>query len=201
MDREAFFHTIRHRTAEEIEQIQIAYWLAKGAHQTQARDDGERYFDHPRRVAMNLVEYGYQETPTVIAGLLHDIVEDTYTPLQVIVNLFAPETWEWVRTLSRTIPTFDPISGQIIARAKKDTEDYYRAIKEADRRLRVVKLADRLDNLITCAPFSPQRKRRYVAETRTHVLPIARITCPRYTAAIEEQVRMIEAEFRVASPA
>jgi (p)ppGpp synthase/HD superfamily hydrolase len=193
MNRDEFFHIIQqHRNAEEIEQIQHAYWLAKRGHEKQFRDDGERYFNHPRRVALSLIEFGYGETPNVKAGLVHDILEDTCTPLKIIVNLLGPETWRWTQLLSRSVPTFDPVSGQIIARAKKDHDDYYHAIREAELGVRVIKLADRLDNLTTIAPFEPERKRRYLDETYRFVLPLAQMTCPRYTEAIQAQTHVIE---------
>jgi GTP diphosphokinase / guanosine-3',5'-bis(diphosphate) 3'-diphosphatase len=193
VNREEFFHIVQQdRSAKDMEQIQHAYWLAERGHDKQVRDDGERFFNHPRRVAVSLIQFGYTDTPTIKGGLLHDVVEDTNTPFKVIVNLLGQETWEWAQILSRTIPAFDPISGQIIARAKKNIEEYFREIREAAFGVRVIKLADRLDNMTTIAPFDPERKRRYLDETDTYVLPLARMTCPRYLEAIQAQTRIVE---------
>ena len=193
MNREEFFHLVQqNRSAKDIEEIRHAYWLAELGHAHQVRDDGERFFNHPRRVAVSLIKFGYGETANVKSGLLHDIVEETNTPYTVIVNLLGQETWEWTQLLSRSIPAFDPISGQVIARVKKEDKEYYQGLYDAAFGVRVSKLADRLDNLCTIGPFEPERKRRYLDETYTYVLPLAQMTCPRYLEAIQTQTRLVE---------
>lgn len=77
IDRTSFFRMIGRRPIEEIEAIQDAYWMAKDGHRRQRRDDGERYFEHPRRVAAILIHIGRQDTALIVTALLHDLVEDT----------------------------------------------------------------------------------------------------------------------------
>lgn len=180
MDRNSFFHQLTPRPASEIERLQIAYWLSKDAHRKQVRDDGERYFEHPRRVATSLIKHDHGQTPTLILALLHDVVEDTETPLKVIVDLFGTEIWTGLNLLSKQIPNFDPVTGMNTRSGKKPIEDYFRAIADGPKAVRLVKCADRLDNLQDVETFSAERRVRQLAETRKYILPIAQLTCPVY---------------------
>ncbi len=157
----------------DLKQVQNAYWLAKNAHRMQVRDDGVRYFEHPRAVATLLIEHGYNDVGIVTRALLHDVVEDTNTPSEVIVDMFGHGIWASLFVLSKVIPVFDPVTGQIFGRFKKSTEEYYAALAGANKEDRLVKCADRLHNLRSMSAWTLDRRERYLHETRKYLLPIA----------------------------
>ena len=173
MNRAEFFYLVSDRPTTDLARIQLAYWLAKNAHRPFKRDNGERYFEHPRNVAASLIAHGFKQTEFVVAGLLHDVVEDTNTPCVVIVDLFGAEMWRLLEVLSRYMPLFDPVTGQIFQRYKKPLEEYYAAIAKASDFVKIVKCADRLNNLSTCGCWDAERRGRYVNETKQYVLPLA----------------------------
>ncbi len=176
MNRDEFFHKLSPRPAKELESIQQAYWLSKHAHRKQSRDGGERYFEHPRRVALRAIAAGFDSTEQIIICLLHDVVEDTDTPLTVIITLFGAQTWERLLLVSKKVPIFDPLTGEVRRRTKKVTKDYFAAISSADIVVRLGKIFDRLDNMSDMRTFTSARRKRYLRETRRYLLPIARLT-------------------------
>ena len=74
----------------DLEQIEHAYQVAAEAHKEQKRKSGEPYITHPVAAACILVELG-MDTPCVVAGLLHDVVEDTDITLEEITKMFGKE--------------------------------------------------------------------------------------------------------------
>ncbi len=193
MNRERFFGLLTRLNAGGLVQVQGAYWLAKNAHRMQQRDGGERYFEHPRRVAIALVESGDYDADTLCLALCHDVVEDSNTPAHVIVDLFDAAFWRDLATLSKYVPLFDPVTGQIIGRVKKPLEEYFAAIAGAALRVRRVKLFDRLDNLGTMkAEWPAPRRAAYLDETRARLLPIAVATDARLATTLEAAMRNAE---------
>ena len=173
MNRAEFFTLVSDRPTTELSRIQLAYWLAKNAHRPYLRDSGERYFEHPRGVAVSLISHGFKKTDFIVTGLLHDVIEDTNTPWTALVDLFGPETWQHLETLARYMPLFDPVTGQMVGRYKKTIEEYYAKINKAVDLVKIVKCADRLHNLQTCSVWEAGRKIRYIGETEQYVLPLA----------------------------
>ncbi len=186
MNRNEFFSLVSDRPTVELGRIQLAYWLAKNAHRPFKRDNGDRYFEHPRAVAVSLIKHGFGETDYIVTGLLHDVVEDTNTPWSVIVDLFGPEIWRSLETLSRYMPVFDPVTGQTINRHKKIIEEYYGELAKASAMVRTVKCADRLNNLETCGVWDDERRDRYITETRQFIFPIAKDLHINYADEIEK---------------
>ena len=192
MNRTEFFGLVSDRPTVELGRIQLAYWLAKNAHRPFKRDNGDRYFEHPRAVAVSLVKHGFGETDHIITGLLHDVVEDTNTPWSVLVDLFGPEIWRSLETLSRYMPVFDPVTGQTINRHKKIAEEYYGELAKAPAMVKTVKCADRLNNLETCEVWDDERRNRYITETRQFILPIAKDLHVNYGDEIEKILSALE---------
>ncbi len=188
MDRNGFFNLLKFRPAGELQKIQSAYWLGKRAHEHQTRDTGERYFEHPRAAALILVEHGIVDTETVIVALLHDVIEDTFVPGCLLVDLFGAETYHSVLLLSKKVPVVDLLTGEIIAWGKKDADDYYQNIAEARKTVRLVKCADRLHNLRSCTHWERERKERYIAETLKYIMPIAGNTDIRFSLELADAV-------------
>ncbi|MGB7957902.1 MAG: HD domain-containing protein [Minisyncoccia bacterium] len=193
MNRAEFFARISDRPTVELARVQLAYWLAKNAHRPFFRDGGERYFEHPRAVALSLVDHGYRETDDIVRALLHDIIEDTNTPCAVIVDLFGPKMWRELETLSRYVPSFDPVTGQTIGRFKKSLDEYYGPIMVASDGVKKTKCADRCHNLKTCGVWEAPRRDRYLGETEERVLPVARTLVGSYATELEAMIAEIRA--------
>jgi len=193
MNRQKFFDLLRGLPSGDLLQIQVAYWLAKNAHRPQApRDNGARYFEHPRQAAVTLINRGHRDKDLITAALLHDVVEDTNTPHVVIVDLFPNRIWEWLYLLSKCVPIFDPATGQLRDRTNKPLHEYYRAITEACEEVRLVKLADRLNNLGSMGGRSKEWQAKYLLETREYLIPIAEMTDPWFTDAIRRAAAAAE---------
>lgn len=174
MNRKEFFEKINDTvTKEEKDLIEDAYWIAKEAHRLQKRDDGERYFEHCRRVALILIEHGPININEIVAALLHDCVEDCFFPAHFLERHFGPNIANAVDMLSKVTPTFDEETGAVKEKIKKGNAEYYRKIAESPTWIRRIKLADRLDNISDMSVWLKERKQKYLYETERYVLPIA----------------------------
>lgn len=152
----------------DLESIERAYKLAEEAHQNQKRRSGEPYIIHPICVAKILVELG-MDTESVIAALLHDVVEDTDVPLATIEKMFGKDVSLLVNGVTKL--------GKIPYSSKEEQQaENLRKMLLAmaqDIRVMIIKLADRLHNARTFQHL-PDAKRRYKAlETMEIYAPIA----------------------------
>lgn len=175
MNRARFFELLANAglSSDDIEDIRLAYWLTKEAHRVgPTRDSGERYFEHPRDVALILVERGHADRDTIITALLHDVLEDTYVEPRVIICLFGSDVLNSLTDLSKQIPIFDPANGTLTGYHKKTREEYYARLAQAPRRERLVKGADRLHNLGSMKESWPiERQKPKALETKIFILP------------------------------
>lgn len=179
MGRFEFFESIRNKySLPELRHIQTAYFLAKNLHRPQKRDDGERYFEHPVRVAKILLEFDYDNYETIVLALLHDVIEDTYTPEHMIIDLFGQEIYKGLNVLTKSKAILDPLTLEMTYKAKKELHIYFSEIAATKKNIRVVKLADRIDNIRDLNSFTPERKAKYIKETVEYILPIAQETDP-----------------------
>jgi GTP diphosphokinase / guanosine-3',5'-bis(diphosphate) 3'-diphosphatase len=195
MSRKEFFQELAHKHQHSdwgLKKIYTAYWFSKNVHRPQKRDNGERYFEHPLRVAKTLIDIGYDDVTTISTALLHDVVEDTFSPESVIVDLFGPEIWSNISVLSKTRMVLDPISFELVVKAKQDTNLYFMNLTTANKTARLVKLSDRLDNITDLDTFTPQRRTKYIKETIDFILPIARNTEP----LLEKKITDIISKFQ-----
>lgn len=152
----------------DLARIREAYEFAEKAHSGQVRKSGEPYILHPLAVADIVV--GMQMDPTsVVAALLHDVVEDTSVSLEEINNLFGPTCAMLVDGLTKL--------ERIQFRSKEDQQnENYRKMFVAmanDIRVIVIKLADRLHNMRTLKYQSEESQRRIAYETLEIFCPIA----------------------------
>lgn len=120
-----------------------------------------------------LIDHNYYDTDTIAAAFLHDVVEDTYTPQSVVINLFGQTVWQYVSLLSKTRHVLDPLTLELFSVSKKDTASYYEDISNAPKEVRLIKIADRLDNVSDIETFSNERKIKYITETEKYILPFA----------------------------
>ncbi len=144
-----------------------AYALAEKAHAKQKRQNGEPYFKHVLATAEILNKWSLDEQ-TIIAGLLHDTVEDTGLPLGEIEKKFGEDVAFLVDGITKL--------GRIKYRgAQTKLENMRKMILALSRDLRVVfiKLADRLHNMRTLGALPPAKQERIAMETDEIYAPLA----------------------------
>jgi len=174
--------------------IQAAYELAKLGHAKQKRDDGDRYFNHPRDVARLMVKFSYASWKELCAALLHDGLEDTYIPDIVYIQTFGPDVYRWIEILSKSVPRIDPLTGCVTGYVKKTLEDYFKELMRSPKEVRAIKCCDRLHNLRTIGSRSAKKKREQIEETQKYILPLADATNRAIGEAIRFEITLIEAE-------
>ena len=152
-----------------LNRVLSAYELALNVHQFQKRNDGTPYFWHPTRVAkILLVELSIEDDEILAAALLHDVLEDSdiLTP-EVISYNFGPRVAHIVEVLTKEIGVRDGPLRQEINRK------YIDRLMASEVECRIIKLADRVDNL-RCIAFNLKRNPfRYVSETLENYVPMA----------------------------
>ena len=126
----------------DIEQVWAAYRYAFAAHDGQTRKTGEPYITHPVSVACILAKL-HLDLPTVLAALLHDVVEDTGVSVEEIAELFGKQVGGLVDGLTK----LDKIEFQSATQAQAENFRKMLLAMSQDVRVILVKLADRLHNM------------------------------------------------------
>ena len=182
---------------QDLKGIKRAYNDAKYAHARKYRDDGERYFEHLRSVVRHILVAGVKDAHIIKAALLHDIVEDT----GIYGNTSLPYEY-WISDVTEELTLrFGSKTALIVMELTKvpyvkelDTEYWtserieiegYRPILKAEHdefyisRLSkasvdtiIVKMGDRLHNLMTLSMDNPAKVRKQIKETEEEYLPI-----------------------------
>ncbi|MCX7973068.1 MAG: bifunctional (p)ppGpp synthetase/guanosine-3',5'-bis(diphosphate) 3'-pyrophosphohydrolase [Candidatus Aminicenantes bacterium] len=171
-----------HLTEKDIFLFKKAYVFAAAAHKGQVRRSGEPYLSHPLEVTNMLADMGLDKT-TLIAGLLHDVLEDTDVTLEELQENFGSE-------IARLVEGVTKITRVEQASPETQQAETIRKIILAmtdDLRTIFIKLADRLHNLQTLR-FLPEAKQRQIAkETLEIYAPIAnRLGMGRIKAELED---------------
>ena len=144
-----------------------------------------------RRVSFSVgITYGYADAHHFALGLLHDVIEDTFVPQDILVNLFGHGMYADILSLSKEIPAFDSISGRMIKRAKISDDEYYPALASAGVIPRRIKGCDRIDNLADLVQWESARREKYIVETNTRILPIVNATDLRMSAEIQNRLKI-----------
>ena len=153
---------------DDINQVWEAYRFSAAAHEGQVRRSGEPYVIHPVSVAGILANL-HLDPPTLIAALLHDVVEDTGVTKQEISEKFGKQVAELVDGLSK----LDKIEFQSATQAQAENFRKMLLAMSQDVRVILIKLADRLHNMSTLDVMKPEKQRRIARETLDIYAPIA----------------------------
>jgi len=162
-------------------------------HKNQLRENGERYFEHPKRVALILFrEIGVYDRDMIISALLHDIVEDTYTfgardeAYSNLQGVYRKRVATFVMALSKE-------SCGLEEKLERDRR-YFEGIVEEGPKTMLLKLSDRLDNLRDLHACSIAKKKHYVEETEESILPLAKYARRQFSGNIKGNVTRLHTE-------
>lgn len=159
---------------EHLDSIRDAFLYAKNMHEGQFRKSGEPYIVHPLDVAITLSEYQTDPT-TIIAGLLHDTIEDTDATYEDIRDLFGEEValiTEGVTKLKQYKFKGIDLENEKLAAQAKNHQRMLLAMSK-DIRVIIVKLADRLNNIRTLGSLPDYKQVSIARETMEIYSPLA----------------------------
>lgn len=179
-------------TPGETMMIMTAYDYSKAGHRNQEREsepkdapiEQKRYFNHPKRIAISMIEAGLRDADTVCVILLHDCPEDTsifgnqktdgyYTAMDDarfrLSRAFIPQIAEDVICL--TIPVVDENVAEFSSK-NKCTKFYHDKMQEGSESAMIAKVGDRLDNLSTIESKKPVSAKLKLQETRDFYIPL-----------------------------
>ena len=150
---------LQYNPKSEWERIIEAYLFAKDAHEGQKRHSGEPYIIHPLAVAEILTEVEADDK-TIIAGLLHDVIEDTEYTFEDVEQRFGHD----VAVLTEGVTKLGKVKGRTKSEQKMENIRKMILAMATDIRVIIVKLADRLHNMRTLQFHSSEVKRRQIAQ-------------------------------------
>ena len=171
-------HVRKYHPSDDISMIEKAYRTAYEAHKNQVRKSGEPYIIHPLCVAIILADLELDKE-TIVAGLLHDVVEDTIMTEEEITAEFGGDVALLVDgvtklqqlQLSGSTQSQSGDSDRVEMQAENLRKMFLAMAK--DIRVIMIKLADRLHNMRTLKHMPPQKQQRIARETMDIYAPIA----------------------------
>ena len=171
-------HVRKYHPSDDISMIEKAYQIAYEAHRNQVRKSGEPYIIHPLCVAIILADLELDKE-TIVAGLLHDVVEDTIMTEEEITAQFGADVARRVDGVTKLQQL--QLSGSTHAqsgdsdRVEMQAENLRKMFLAMAKDIRVImiKLADRLHNMRTLKHMPPEKQKRIAQETMDIYAPIA----------------------------
>ena len=166
----------KYHPSGDISLIEKAFNIAREAHKNQFRKSGEPYIIHPLSVAMILAELELDKE-TIVAGILHDVVEDTVLTDKEITELFGADVALLVdgvtklKQLKFTSTNGDKSTEKLEMQAENLRKMFLAMAK--DIRVILIKLADRLHNMRTLKHMPKEKQQRIARETLEIYCPIA----------------------------
>jgi (p)ppGpp synthase/HD superfamily hydrolase len=154
--------------------IEDAYTLAKYGHRNQERDEGVRYFEHPKQVALVIIkELNIFDPEIIMMALLHDVMEDSFIlSVGALKRLFGTRVTEGLDFLTK----------------KDDVATYVARLDRCnDMGVLMVKFADRLHNLRTLDGCSEEKCDRKIKETKMSYIPLMTRTLNRVKTVTERE--------------
>ena len=154
--------------ADQVALVQHAYLTARDAHEGQSRSSGEPYITHPLAVARILADMRLDHE-TLMAALLHDVIEDTPVTKEQLAELYGSAVAELVSGVSK----LDKLKFR--DRKEAQAENFRKMVMAMVQDIRVIliKLADRTHNMRTLGALRPDKRRRIARETLEIFAPIA----------------------------
>ena len=153
---------------QDLSPLEKAYKFGANRHGPQLRVSGEPYITHPLNVALILTRFKV-DLASITAAILHDVVEDTETPLTEIEQLFGKQVADLVDGMTKI--------GKIEFRSTQErlAENFRKMLfaMAKDVRVILIKLADRLHNMRTIEALPPPKRRRITQETLDIYAPLA----------------------------
>ena len=152
----------------EVQAIWKAYYISEKAHSQQRRRSGEPYFNHCIEVASNLVKWD-MSSDVIIAGLLHDSIEDTELTRENVINEFGNDIFNLVDGVTKLSDI------KFNSRQQKQAENFMKMFLSvaSDIRVIIIKFSDRLHNMQTINYLPLIKQRRIAVETRDVYAPLA----------------------------
>lgn len=151
----------------DLELLELAYDFAKSAHKEAKRKSGEPYINHPVRTAITLAKLKLDQS-TIIAGLLHDVPEDTEQTLDDVIHNFGDEIGKLVGGITK----LGTVKYRGIERYAENLRKMFIAMAQ-DIRTIFIKFADRIDNLETLNALPAHKQKRIAEESLQIYAPIA----------------------------
>lgn len=166
----------KYHPSDDISMIEKAYAVASEAHKNQRRKSGEPYIIHPLNVAIILADLELDKE-TIVAGLLHDVVEDTAITEEDLKREFGEDVAllvDGVTKLAR-LPLSSGSGAEADAKLEMQAENLRKMFLAMAKDIRVImiKLADRLHNMRTLKYQKPESQQRIAKETLEIYCPIA----------------------------
>ncbi len=152
----------------DLQIIIKAYHFAEKAHEGQKRNSGERFFVHPFNIAMILADLN-MDIDTIVAGLLHDVIEDTDVTFKQLEETFGSE----IANLVDGVTKLKKIQYKTKEERKAENLRKMVVAMSKDIRVIIVKLTDRLHNMRTLEYMSEEKKKEKALETLEIYAPLA----------------------------
>ncbi|MGI8923710.1 MAG: RelA/SpoT family protein [Fimbriimonadales bacterium] len=166
----------RERPMADVAKIRLAYFLAEMGHQGQVRRTGDPYVTHPLAVAQILADLKMDED-TIIAALLHDVLEDTAVTSEQIVLTFGDQVLNLVEGVTKM--QFPPIPVSSSRQASEERVRFAETMRKMlmamanDFRVMVIKLADRLHNMQTLGAMGEEKRVQIAQQTLDIYAPLS----------------------------